>query len=163
MRQVDQEHRHGQLDDILEYFEAHRIGDTFGGPAAARLKVSLEEAAKELEPLPARIADQRRLRAMLGDLARTFHAGVLADCFFDPTIALCLKAATDQSKPQTALCQPTKCPNACIRVQHLPAWKRADDDAKQLLKQKRLSDVQRISLKTDRERILNVINTFPKP
>lgn len=37
MRQVDQEHRYGQLDDILEYFEAHRIGDRFGGPAAARL------------------------------------------------------------------------------------------------------------------------------
>jgi hypothetical protein len=160
MRQVDQEHRYGQLDDILEYFDAHRVGDTFGGPAAARLTVSFEETVNELDSLPARIADRGRLRTMLGDLARTFHIGVLADCFFDPTMALCLKAATDQSKPQTALCQPTKCPNACIRARHLPAWKRAEADAKLLLKEKRLSGAQRSALKAERERIRDVIREF---
>ena len=163
MRQVDQEHQYGQLDDILEYFDAHRVGDTLRGPAAARLKVSFEKIANELDPLPARIADRGRLRAMLGDLARTFHVGVLADCFFDPTMALCLKTATDLSKPQTALCQPTKCPNACIRAQHIPNWKKADDDAKQLLKEKRLSDLQRSSLKTEQARIRDVIREFSKP
>ena len=162
-RQVDQEHQHGQLDDILEYFDAHRVGDRLRGPAAARLKVSFEKIDSELDPLPARIADRGRLRAMLGDLARTFHVGMLADCFFDPTMALCLKTATDQSKPQTALCQPTKCPNACIRAQHIPNWKRADDDAKKLLKEKRLSDLQRSSLKTEQARIRDVIKGFSKP
>lgn len=162
MRQVDQDQRHGQLDDVLEYFDAHRVGDTFRGPAAARLKVCFENVASELDPLPARIADRGRLRAMLGDLARTFHVGVLADCFFDPTMALCLKTATDPSKPQTALCQPTKCPNACIRAQHIPNWKRADDDAKKLLKEKRLSSLQRSSLKTEQARIRDVIREFSK-
>lgn len=138
-----------QLDDILEYFDAHQIGDTFGGPVAARLTVSFKETAQQLGSLPARIADRGRLRTMLGDLARTFHVGVLADCFFDPTSALCLKTANDQSNPQTALCQPTKCPNACIRARHLPAWQKAAADAKLLLKEKRLSDVQRSSLKAD--------------
>ena len=156
-RQVEQEHRSGQLDDILEYFDAYRIGNTFGGPAAARLTAAFEETANDLDALPARIADRGRLRTMLSDLARTFHGGILADCFFDPASALCLKAATDQNKPQTALCQPTKCPNACIRAQHLPVWQRAEADVKAMLKEKRLSDAQRSVLKAERERIRDVI------
>ena len=109
-RQFEPEHRHGQLNDTLEYFDAHQIGDNFGGPAAARVTASLAGAAHGLAPRPARIADRGRLRTTLGDLARTFHVGILADCFFDPVSALCLKSATDRSRPHTALCRPTKCP-----------------------------------------------------
>ena len=157
LRQVDQERRLGQLDDILEYFEAYQVGDNFGGPTAHRLKASLLDVANQLDPLPASIADRGRLRALLSSLARTLHVGVLADCFFDPTTALCLNTNSDHRKPQTALCQPTKCPNACIRARHLPAWRRAAKDAKLLLKEKRLSDLQRSSLQADYARILNVI------
>ena len=142
-RQVAQEHRIGQLDDILEYFDAKEIGDAFGGPAAPRIKTTLEEASQQLGPLPARIADRGRLRTMLSDLARTLHVGILADCFFDPATALCLKNVTDQTRPQTALCQPTKCPNACIRARHLPAWHKAENEVSTLLKEKRLSAAQR--------------------
>ena len=156
-RQMEQEHRLGQLDDILEYFDAHEIGDAFGGPAAPRLKTTLREAAQHLGPLPARIADRGRLRTMLSDLARTLHIGILADCFFDPATALCLKSAAGQTKPQTALCQPTKCPNACIRARHLPAWQEAEDEVSTLLKEKRLSAAQRASLKAERTRIRGVI------
>ncbi len=161
-RQVEQERRLGQMDDILEYFDAHRIGDTFGGPAAARLTEAFEETTKDHDALPARIADRGRLRTMLSDLARTFHGGILADCFFDPASALCLKAATDRSKPQTALCQPTKCPNACIRARHLPVWQRAETDIKAMLKEKRLSGAQRSVLKAERERIRDVIRVGSK-
>lgn len=156
-KQVEQELRYGQMDDVLEYFDAHEIGDLFGGPGAPRVKVALEEASQQFGPLPARVADRDRLRTMLADLARTFHVGILADCFFDPASALCLKTATDQTKPQTALRQPTKCPNACIRTRHLPAWRKAEADAKALLKEKRLSPIQRAALKEERERIRDVI------
>ena len=161
-RQVEQEHRYGQMDDILEYFDANEIGDTFGGPAAPRLKRTLRAAARQLEPLPARMADRGRLRTMLTDLARTLHVGILADCFFEPTTALCLKAATDQTKPQTALCQPTKCPNACIRTRHLPAWQKAEEEVSVLLNEKRLSDMQRASLKAERARLRDVIGQISK-
>ena len=154
---MEQEHRLGQLDDIVEYFDAHEIGDAFGGPAAHRLKTTLKEASQQLEPLPARIADRGRLRTMLSDLARTLHIGILADCFFDPATALCVKAAADQTKPQTALCQPTKCPNACIRARHLPAWQKAEEEVSTLLKEKRLSAAQRTSLKAERTRIRYVV------
>ncbi len=68
-----------------------------------------------------------------------------------------VKAATDQTKPQTMLCHPTKCPNACIHARHLPAWQKAEADAKALLKEKRLSVIQRESLKSERARIRDVI------
>jgi len=157
-RQVDQERRYGQLDDILEYFDAHQVGDSFSGPASTRIETTIEGVAQRLSPLPARIADRGRLRVMLGSLAQTLHVGVLADCFFDPANALCLKATTDQSNPQPALCQPTKCPNACIRTRHLPAWQSAADNAKALLKEKRLSNMQRSALKNELDRIYQVIH-----
>ena len=40
------------------------------------------------------IADRARLRTLLASLARTLHVGPLADCFFDPSTALCLKRTT---------------------------------------------------------------------
>ena len=156
-RQVEQEHRYGQLDDILEYFDAHEIGDAFGGPAAPRLKTTLKKASQQLAPLPARMADRGRIRTMLSDLARTLHVGILADCFFDPLTAVCLQTATDQTKPQISLCQPTKCPNACIRARHLPAWQKAEEEVNALLKEKRLSALQRTSLRAERTRIRGVI------
>jgi hypothetical protein len=66
------------------------------------------------------IADRARLCTMLASLARTLHVSVLADCFFDPGSAMCLKQATnvDSKLPLTALCQPTRCPNACITARH---------------------------------------------
>lgn len=52
---------------------------------------------------------------------------------------------------------PTKCPNACIHARHLPAWQKAEADAKALLKENRLSVIQQESLKSERARIRDVI------
>ncbi|MCC6789885.1 MAG: integrase, partial [Hyphomonadaceae bacterium] len=98
---------------IMSYFDAHQDGLSLSGPASKRGKQSLETAAAELSPLPGAIADRARLRTLLKDLARTLHVGPLADCFFDPAHALCLKRATDVERdtPAMALCEPTRCPN----------------------------------------------------
>ncbi len=159
-RQVDQERRLGQIDDILTYFDEHQLGTRFSGPAARRVVDALDRAGSGLEPLPGKIADRRRLANMLKNLAKTLHVGVLADCFFEPSTAMCLKTAssTDQTGPHTALCQPTKCPNACIKARHLPAWRSARDHAREHLKQKRLPKLQRQILNDEVERIENVIN-----
>ena len=37
------------------------------------------------------IADRAILRTLLASLARALHVGIMADCLFDPSIALCLK------------------------------------------------------------------------
>src|SRR3546814_11508002 len=77
----------------------------------------------------------------------------LADCFFDPATALCLKRVTtpDPAQPLTALCEPTRCPNACITARHRPAWERAAADARAHLRERRISDLQRHALQRELE------------
>jgi hypothetical protein len=99
---------------------------------------------------------------MLASLARTLYVGVLADCFFDPGTAACLKQATGAKGPLTALCQPTLCPNACITARHRPAWARSAEEAASLLKEKRLSQLQRSILQQDLERARKVLNSIDK-
>jgi hypothetical protein len=112
--EVETEHRLGQIDDILTYFDERQAGAGLSGPAATRIGQALDAAADELQPLPGMIADRARLRTLLASSARTLHAGILADCFFDPATAACLRQATDRDRaaPTIALCEPTRCPNA---------------------------------------------------
>lgn len=163
--EVENQRALGQLDDLLVYFDERQIGSTLSGPAAPRISKALDAAAVELSPLPVMIADRARLRTMLASLARTLHVGVLADCFFDPGTALCLKQATnaDNNKmPLTVLCQPTRCPNACITARYRPAWARSADEARAVLKEKRLSSLQRSALQQDLARIEAVLDDIDR-
>ena len=163
--EVENQRALGQLDDLLVYFDERQVGSTLSGPAAPRISKALDAAAVELSPLPVMIADRARLRTMLASLARTLHVGVLADCFFDPGTALCLKQATnaDNNKmPLTVLCQPTRCPNACITARHRPAWARSADEARAVLKEKRLSSLQRSALQQDLARIETVLDDIDR-
>jgi antirestriction protein ArdC len=157
--EIARERALGQLDDIMTYFDAHQDGLSLSGPASKRVKHSLDTAAAELSPLPGAVADRARLRTLLKDLARTLHVGPLADCFFDPAHALCLKRATDTERdaPAMALCEPTRCPNACFTARHRPIWARARDDATAMLKEKRLSSAQRTILRSNARRYQGVI------
>ena len=163
--EVENQRALGQLDDLLVYFDERQVGSTLSGPAAPRISKALDAAAVELSPLPVIIADRARLRTMLASLARTLHVGVLADCFFDPGTALCLNQATnaDNNKmPLTVLCQPTRCPNACITARHRPAWARSADEARAVLKEKRLSSLQRSALQQDLARIEAVLDDIDR-
>jgi hypothetical protein len=46
----------------------------------------------------------------------------------------------DQFAALVALCEPTRCPNACITARHWSIWARAADDASILMREKRLSE-----------------------
>lgn len=162
--EVESQRALGQLDDLLVYFDERQTGSTLSGPAGPRISKALDAAAAELDPLPVMIADRARLRTMLASLARTLHVGVLADCFFDPGTALCLKQATnaDNKTPLTALCQPTRCPNACITARHRPVWARSADEARAVLEEKRLSSLQRSALQQDLARIEAVLDDIDR-
>lgn len=129
------------------------------------MKRSLDAAETEFSPLPGRVADRARLRTLLKDLARTLHVGPLVDCFFDPAHALCLRRATDTERdaPALALCEPTRCPNACFTARHRPVWVKARDEAAALLKEKRLSRAQRTILRADIARYERVIDGVDAP
>ena len=149
----------GQIDDTLVYFDDRQGGARLGGPAANRIGAALDTAAHELAPLPAMIADRPRLRTMLGSLARTLHVGPLADCFFDPATALCLNRISEPGAtgPMIAMCEPVRCPNACIAERHRPAWQRGADEARLLLREKRLPELQRVTLQAEVARIERVL------
>jgi hypothetical protein len=163
--EVEAQRALGQIDDILDYFDDRRAGRTPSGPAGPRISKTLDEAADQLGPLPAMMADRARLRALLASVARTLHVGLLADCFFDPSTALCLKQATEseRSTPLVALCQPTRCPNACITTRHQSVWGRAAEEARILLREKRLSELQRVALRRDLDRIEAVLDGITTP
>jgi hypothetical protein len=57
----------------------------------------------------------------------------------------------------------TRCPNACITARHRPIWTRAADDARILLREKRLSELQRVALRRDLDRIEAVLDGITKP
>jgi hypothetical protein len=163
--EVEAQRRLGQIDDLLDYFDRRQGGASLGGPAGPRIARTLDDAAVKLGPLPAMIADRARLRVMLASVARTFHVGPLADCFFDPATALCLKRVTtpDPVQPLTALCEPTRCPNACITTRHRPAWERAAADARAHLRERRISDLQRQALQRELDRLTAVIARIDPP
>lgn len=108
------------------------------------------------------IANRSRRRVMLASAARTLHVGPLTDCFSDPATALCIKHATstDSERPLTALCEPTRCPNACIAARYKPAWECATGDAKALLRERCMSELQRRSLTAEVERLAKVIDAI---
>lgn len=157
--EVETQRTLGQLDDLLVYFDDCHAGIAPSGPAGPRIARALDAAAQELGPLPAMISDRARLRTLLASLARTLYVGVLADCFFDPGTALCLKqvSAPQTKAPLTALCQPTRCPNACLTDHHRPAWARAAAEAEALLREKRLTAPQRVALADDLRRFRSVL------
>lgn len=157
--EVEAQRALGQIDDILDYFDDRHAGGSPSGPAGPRIAKALDAAADTLGPLPAMIADRARLRSLLASLARTLHAGALADCFFDPSTALCLKRATepDRKTPLITLCEPTRCPNACLTQRHRPAWERAAADAALLLREKRLPAPQRVVLQQELARLRAVL------
>jgi hypothetical protein len=97
---------------------------------------------------------------LLADTARTLHVGVLADCFFDPATAVCLRhaGAGDQDEPLISLCEPTRCPNACITSRHRPAWAGAAENARAILREKRLAELQRLAVAEDLRRIEKVLS-----
>jgi integrase len=146
-REVEQERALGQLDDVVEHYEeAIQRGLPPAGPAAARLRSEFARIRDELGDFPGHIVDAQRLRAMLAHLGRTLYVGLLADCFFDPDMALCLDrkgATTDRSAPALSHCRPDRCPNACVTRRHLAPWQMSIAEGDEMLRTKRLSSLQR--------------------
>src|SRR3546814_7310614 len=61
------------------------------------------------------------------------------------------------SGPMISMCEPVRCPNACIAERHRPAWQRGADEARLLLREKRLPEPQRVTLQAEVARIQRVL------
>jgi integrase len=158
-QEVEAERHLGQLDDIVVHYEARLRSEPLAGPAAARIAAEFERVAQQMGSLPGILADSKRVQAMLGHLARSLHVGILNDCFFERSSALCLAALKEPSdQPRLSACAPDRCPNSCIGRSHLPAWEGAIARAEAVLGDKRLSKLQRDVIRQDRDRMRKLIS-----
>ena len=158
-QEVEAERHMGQLDDIVAHYEARLRGEPLGGPAAPRIATEFDRVAQAAGPLPGIVADSKRVKAMLGHLARSLHVGILNDCFFERSNALCLAASKSPSdQPRLSACAPDRCPNSCIARSHVPAWEGPIARAEAVLGDKRLSKLQREVIRQDRDRMRKLIS-----
>lgn len=140
--EIEAERQLQQMEDIVDRYEDYRNGVKAAGPGAAHIQRLFVEVQQELGDFPGHIVDRGRIRAMLLHMGRTLYPGLLNDCFFDPTVAHCLKEVKGD-KPLIAQCVPSRCPNSCISERHLPVWEQAIATAKEHLSQRRLPVLQR--------------------
>ncbi|MEU5646616.1 hypothetical protein [Streptomyces milbemycinicus] len=121
-----------------------------------RLAAEFTRVRDELGDFPGRVIDTDRLRAMLANPSRAYYPGVLNDCYFEASTALCLprKAPVSQDDlPVMNHCQPAKRPNSCVLPQHRPAIDKVIDDARQMLTNRRLTEPQKTALHQQIERM----------
>ncbi|MFE2998037.1 hypothetical protein ACFXG4_23870 [Nocardia sp. NPDC059246] len=144
--EIDAEREFARLDSILDQYEDYKAGVR----TPARLIEQFDHIRAELGDFPGRIADTSRLRAMLANTARTYHPGVLNDCYFDPAAALCQRHhradSPESAGPIINHCQSALCRNSCVTTRHEPAIRQVIADAEQLLAIQRLSPIQRAAL-----------------
>jgi hypothetical protein len=109
-----------QLDYVEDLYRDWNDGHRTSGGAAGRVNAEFDRIRRELGDLPGIIASPARLRTMLQHLTKTLHPGVLNDCFYEPSTALCAKRAQHMGRPLPLLTMCLTCPNGRRSSVHLP-------------------------------------------
>ncbi|MFF2861456.1 hypothetical protein ACFVSX_16350 [Streptomyces rubiginosohelvolus] len=143
--EVEGEQRLARTEHFLDQYEDFKAGVRM----PPRLAEQFARIRDELGDFPGRVVDPARLRAMLTNPARTYYPGVLNDCYFEPSTALCLSrrpSAEPEAAPVMNHCQPAKCPNSCVLPQHRPAIDSVIDDTRKLLTIRPMTSLQKAAV-----------------
>src|SRR3546814_11764516 len=73
---VEAQHRLGQLDDLLDYFDRRQGGASLAGPSAPPIPRTLDAAGVRRGPLPAVLAARARLRVLLDSRSERRRLGM---------------------------------------------------------------------------------------
>ncbi|MFJ8948374.1 hypothetical protein ACIRG4_35015 [Streptomyces sp. NPDC102395] len=109
-----------QLDYVEDLYRDWNDGHRASGGAAGRVNAEFDRIRRELGDLPGITASPARLRTMLQHLTKTLHPGVLNDCFYQHSTAVCAKRAHHTGRPLPLLTMCLTCPNARRSSVHLP-------------------------------------------
>lgn len=139
------------FDDFLVRMDGYQSGQRSVGPGGKRLNQTLEALLRQIGPLPGKVIDEPRYRAMIEHVAAQIHPGVHNDCFFNPERALCLthQRIEDRTAPLLNRCLPTRCANSSFSLLHRPAWEAACRETTRALRDSRLSVLQREALEQE--------------
>lgn len=149
--EIERERAIRKLEDFLVRLDSHRLGERSVGPGGKRLNEALDALVREIGPLPGRVIDEPRYRAMIEHVSRQLHPGSHNDCFFNPDRALCLvhERVEDRTAPLLNRCQPALCGNSSFSLLHRAAWDMACEDARKALANPRLSTLQREAIEQE--------------
>ncbi|MFD8354573.1 hypothetical protein ACFV1X_37315 [Streptomyces coelicoflavus] len=156
-----------QLDYVEDLYRDWNDGHRTSGGAAGRVNAEFDRIRRELGDLPGIIASPTRLRTMLQHLTKTLHPGVLNDCFYQPSTALCAKRAQHTGRPLPLLTMCLTCPNGRRSSVHLPRLTTARAQAQRPLDAPAgLSRLQTAALTThiaELDHAIAELRTPPKP
>ncbi|MFF0125781.1 hypothetical protein ACFYTG_08670, partial [Streptomyces mirabilis] len=88
-----------RMDYLEDIYRDWNDGGASSGGAADRISGEFERIRRELGDLLGVVASPARLRTMLEHLAKTLHPGVLNDCFYQASTAVCRKRAKAIGRP----------------------------------------------------------------
>jgi hypothetical protein len=109
-----------QLDYVEDLYHDWNASHRSSGGATARVNAEFDRIRRELGDLPGIVASAARLRTMLQHLTKTLHPGILNDCFYQPTTAVCGQRARRAGRPLPLLTMCLSCANARRSTIHLP-------------------------------------------
>lgn len=109
-----------QLDYVEDLYRDWNERHRTSGGAAGRLNAEFDRIRRVLGGLPGITASPVQLRTMLQHLTKTFHPGILNDCFYQPSSALCAKRTQHTGRPLPLVTMCLTCPNARRSSVHLP-------------------------------------------
>ena len=104
--------------------------------------------------------DRRKdhLKYWIDSVRGDFHVGPLNYCFFDPATAICVNSPTSKT-PVFSKCRPDKCANSCVSNKHLPVWENQADEISKFLRDKSLSEPQRVALESEYASVVKIITS----
>ncbi len=144
--EIEEAEEIGLVRDLVEMYELHLAGQPLAGPHGRSLVAKFDEVTKQLA---GKVVDDARFRKMLRNVAHRIYPGLLNDCFFDASKALCIKKRVGDEvadSPVFAHCDWEKCPNSCFWTKHRPALESALSDAVSYSSERRLSSNQKDAL-----------------
>lgn len=131
--EVASEEAVARLDYAEDLYRDWDGGGTSAGGASKAIDADFSRIRRELGDTPGVIASPARLRAMLAHLVKILHPGILNDCFYQASTALCRKQAKTLGRPLPMLNTCLNCPNARRSSVHLPPLQLARDQAANFL------------------------------
>ncbi len=159
--EVEAERALARQSDIVEMYEDHKRGVRVAGPMADQIGAEFDDIRATLGDFPGKVVDEARRDKMLHHFRVRLFPGLLADCFFTPEEARCLRhlRTAERREPVAGICDP-HCANACWAKKHLPVWKHTLDDTLQLSRRNRISPIQHDILKAKADECRAVVNAI---
>ena len=125
LREIEQEDAAAKEELTRQRYDEWSTGKPLTGGGLSRLIEDFVDIQSDLEGFKGTI-DQRdkRLKELLRKRAGAVHIGIFNDCNFDYRYARCLqKQGIERADaPIMPACEPSKCRNAVIALEHVPRW-----------------------------------------